>query len=143
MAKTKNRRKPEVKAPSDLNVPVVANGHIILMVIDRCFTYLTFATGSAVLVLIAYWIQLVLMSYAGQTTEANMAFRFVADFRLDSAFSYLVGLGGGLYGLQQRNQRRRLTSRLSAPRAALEQKIDPDRTTSGLLSDGTTNPEDT
>ncbi|HXQ52880.1 MAG TPA: hypothetical protein VN802_17440 [Stellaceae bacterium] len=89
-----------------------------------------------------YWVHVVLLAYAGTSTFANVAISFVTDFKLDRVLAYGFGAGGVGYGLRQRKLRRKNIERL-APRAAmLEKIIDPNRTSSGLTPQGTTQPGD-
>jgi hypothetical protein len=81
-------------------------------------------------------------SLAGHYTFADIGIKVIGDFKVSEALSYLFGAGGVGYGLRERALRRKTTDRFAERVAALETKIDPNRTSSHLTRRGTTNPED-
>lgn len=95
-----------------------------------------------VLVCIAYFLQKVLLAYAGKTTEANLSFSLLARVQADRWVAYIFGAGGVTYGLFERNLRQSNIKRMSKLNSALEQKLDPNRTSSGLTPTGKTHKSD-
>lgn len=85
---------------------------------------------------------LVLVSYAGRYTFANVAITVAANFGIDRYFAYGFGIAGIGYGLRERQFRRRNIERLTKRTIDLERTIDPNRTSSGLTPLGTTHPGD-
>jgi cation transport ATPase len=82
----------------------------------------------------------VLIAMAGSTTNINIITSFFADIKF-AATATLAGFVG-LWGYLERRNRQKTVERLHARIKQLEQKIDPNRTSSGLTSDGRTNPRD-
>lgn len=77
-------------------------------------------------------------SLAGQATFADIGIRVITDMRLSEAFAYIFGAGGVAYGLGERRLRQNRTRRFTARTAALEQRQDPNRSSSHLTTRGTT-----
>jgi len=97
---------------------------------------------------IAYFGYLSVGELAGARTSLSLAL-----YGMDSPFInfsvYFMGPGGcgigaAFYLLYKREKRKRSETvrRLSDHARALEQKIDPNRSSSGLMPDGSTNPSD-
>jgi len=88
------------------------------------------------------FIYLMTESLAGRTTLATIGLRIMGNLRVSDGISFVFGGGGVLYGVGQRQLRRRSVERLSKMKNELEQVIDQGRSSSGLTSTGTTRPED-
>ena len=80
----------------------------------------------------------VLVAYAGKQTEASVVINLAAKLQLDRWLAYLCGAGGFVYGLNQNRLRRRTIERLTRHSKELEKRLDPDRSSSNLTSDGRT-----
>jgi hypothetical protein len=91
---------------------------------------------------VAYLVYGVMIAYAGQTTVADVAITLAANLGIDRWLAYLVAGGGVGYGVRQRQLRRQNIERLAHRNTTLEQRIDPNRTSSGLTPRGTTHPRD-
>lgn len=115
---------------------------LISQAIDGFVT--TIRTGLVVagFVAIGYYIQNVLVAFAGQQTEAAISFSLVTKLQADRWFAYMVGAGGLGYGLMQRKLRQRNIRRLTVHTSELESRMHPKRTSSGLTPEGKTRKED-
>jgi hypothetical protein len=91
---------------------------------------------------IAWWFYQSIRVLSGQYTFADIGVRFIGDFRISEGLAYVFGAGGIAYGYNERRLRRSTIERLAPRNAALEQTIDPGRTSSKLTARGTTRPED-
>lgn len=94
----------------------------------------------------AYFLYKIALVLAGKTTLASFAMSVgVAVLGNDKVMKtiYIVLTGGSIaYGVGERRLRRREIKRHTERPRKLEQLIDPNRTSSGLTSEGTTRPED-
>lgn len=85
-------------------------------------------------------------AFAGKTTLANFGVSVLADLKANTVFSHLVtgifGFGGISYGLRERAQKRKEIKRLGNRVVELEKQRDPNRSSSGLTTDGRSRPED-
>lgn len=91
---------------------------------------------------VAYYVRDVLVAFAGKHTDASLAFRFLANLQADRWFAYLFGVFGAGYGIAERRLKRRTIRRLTARTEELELRLDPNRTSSGLTPQGTTQEAD-
>lgn len=94
------------------------------------------------LIWIARYGYLSIMALAGRQTFADVALNFLANLKVSQGICYLVTLGSILYGLGQRQLRRRNIRRLAHDKNELERILDPKRTSSNLTDKGTTRPGD-
>lgn len=101
-----------------------------------------YAIVGMTLVIIAGYGRDALIAFAGVSTEANFAVHLVTKLEADRWFAYVVGALGLGYGWNQRRLRRRNIRRLTHHSAALERRLDPDRTSSDLTPEGKTRSED-
>lgn len=95
--------------------------------------------GSAV---IAYFAFRSIAVLAGRETSANIILNFLSNIGVSSSLNWMVGVGGVAYGLNQKRLRSQNIERLSKLNKALQEPIDPNRTSSHLTVRGDTNPED-
>lgn len=81
-----------------------------------------------------------LRPFAGQVTIVSLVFSFLADIK----FAVAVTLAGAAsaWAVAERVLRRRKTEQLQGRIIELERRIDPERTSSDLTPQGTTNPRD-
>jgi hypothetical protein len=82
------------------------------------------------------------LALAGKVTLADFALRVFGNVTVNKAFCALFGSGGILYGVGQRQLRRRAVKRLGKNLSTLEGKIDSGRSSSGLTDTGETRPDD-
>ena len=106
--------------------------------IDRVASVAETAVRFGFLAIIACFAWLSVRSSAGQRTFADIGIRVITDMRLSEAFAYIFGAGGVAYGLGERHLRRNRTQHFTTRMAALEQRLDPNRTSSELTMRGTT-----
>lgn len=109
-----------------------------LFKIDRIASVAETAIRFGCPTIIAVFVWLSIRSLAGQTTFTDIGIRVITDMRLSEAFAYIFGAGGVAYGLGERRLRRTRTKRFTARTAALEQRQDPNRSSSHLTARGTT-----
>jgi hypothetical protein len=94
------------------------------------------------LVIIVRYIYLAVVVLAGKSTFADVGFRVLGDIKISDSIAYLFGAGGVVYGVGERQLRRRNIERLSKEKNDLERLLDPNRTSSRLTPRGTTRRED-
>lgn len=82
------------------------------------------------------------MSYAGETTVADVGINVIGDFRISEWVAALFGGGGVMYGMREKRLRRNTIESMSGRIKSLESIHDPRRTSSMLTERGTTRPED-
>ena len=91
---------------------------------------------------IAWMALLAFQSMAGKKTEANFLFSAIFSSGNDYNLPWVIAIFSSLYALAQRKLRLRVTFSLQSRIKELELRIDPQRTSSGLLPTGETNPVD-
>jgi hypothetical protein len=79
---------------------------------------------------------------AGKVTIADIAHSFIAHLTADRWVAYIFGGGGIGYGLMQRSLRKSTVARMHRRQKELEERLDPNRSTSTLTPQGNTNPKD-
>lgn len=103
------------------------------------------------IVFIAYCLKETVGYVAGTETKGIFSFDFkvLADLKTNNYFYYslifvfgVFGFSGTIYGIIQRNLRRRLIADFYSAKESAEKQIDPGRHSSRLLNNGTTRPED-
>ncbi len=111
-------------------------------IVDRVADVLNGLVKWGALVLTIYFSYRTVDSLAGKLTFADIAVRFMTSMTVSKWAAYIFGTGGVLYGLKERQLRRRNIRRLAPTRIEYEKGIDPNRSSSGLTTAGTTSPED-
>lgn len=109
----------------------------------------------AAVVRLSKWLPITVISYfgylsiaalAGKSTLAAFGLYLVADLKVNTVLSHLAmaafGLGGTSYGYAQRKLKQRNIERMSRKNEELEQRLDPNRSSSRLTKKGLTRPED-
>jgi hypothetical protein len=81
-------------------------------------------------------------SFAGKTTIANIAMKYLAGKESNFGLPWILASVLCIWAILERYLRIRKTESLQGYIKKLEKKLDPDRTTSGLLPTGETNPKD-
>jgi hypothetical protein len=83
---------------------------------------------------------------AGRSTLAAFGLYLFADLKVNTVVSHLAmatfGIGGTSYGYAQRRLKQKNIERMSRKNEELEQKLDPNRSSSSLTKKGLTRPED-
>ncbi len=88
----------------------------------------------------AFFFWKILESVAGRDTTFSAEISLLADVKFALA---LTGAGlAGLWGFLERRQRHRVTSQMQGRIKELETMLDPERSSSGLTTEGKTNPSD-
>ena len=77
---------------------------------------------------------------AGKTTDAKLVLSYFTSEENKCLVPLIAAAVAVVFAVAERNLRRRKTEYLQGRIRELELKIDPDRTTSGLLTTGDTNP---
>jgi hypothetical protein len=131
------------KAPKPPPVRSAArNPASIVIVADSVVSLGKAAIWGMVAVLVAGYIRDAFVAFAGHETDARLSFSLVTKLGADRWFAFLFGGGGVAYGLHQGHMKRRAIRRLSGRAADLERAMDRKRSSSNLLPDGSTRPED-
>ena len=104
------------------------------------FTTIRAAAKWGALVTIALFGYLSVDSLAGKSTEVTGIIGVIAS--LDRIAPWIVTACALIWGYGERVVRKRTVKNMSAQKKKLERCLDPDVTSSNLLSTGETNPED-
>lgn len=83
-----------------------------------------------------------LAQMAGTNTSVDVALDALASLSAPEWLAYVVGGSGIGYGYLQQREKRKKTEAMAARIADLERRVDPKRTSSRLMPDGRTNPND-
>lgn len=81
-------------------------------------------------------------SLAGKTTMLGAVFEYTTGNKATVILPWLVTIVMLVWALRERALRRRKTAQMQNHAREIETRLDPDRTGSGLLPDGRTNPKD-
>lgn len=100
--------------------------------LDRIFPFLT------ILGFTIFGIYLPAEALAGKTTFANIGINVLGGLTITNSVSYVFGISGIAYGLRAQRLRGSVTARLTERGRALEERLDPKRTSSGLTPRGQT-----
>jgi hypothetical protein len=110
--------------------------------IDSVTTVVREAVKWAGIVLIVRYCYYAIAVLAGRSTFADIAVRFLANLKVSDGILYLLTGGSIVFGVGQRYLRRRHIKRVVPAKNQLERMLDPNRSTSGLTPEGTTQPGD-
>lgn len=97
---------------------------------------------SAAIAFTAVFVSQSIESLAGKTTMLKAVFEYTTGNKAAVFLPWLVATVMVIWVLTERALRRRKTAQMQKHIRALETRLDPDRTGSGLPSDGRTNPKD-
>ena len=89
-----------------------------------------------------YCLYLIVDSLAGKTTATDIALKAITDLKLDRGILYLLTGGTTLWAIREHKLRKKNTKHIAAHIKELEERIDPNRTSSNLTETGDTHPED-
>lgn len=106
---------------------------------ERAYNLAVLAMKCLLIGFCVYQARLAVDALAGTETNVHVAMEWIAKISIPP---YLFGGAAILYGLRERGQKREKTRILGQRIKELEMSIDKNRTSSGLLSDGRTNPSD-
>ena len=98
--------------------------------------------GAVILTIVYFGIYRTAHELAGRETFATLGISLLADVKQDEIRAYVAAIVGWIFGVNALRLRRNTTERLTIRIQELEQRIDPNRTTSGLTPRGQTPPED-
>jgi hypothetical protein len=79
---------------------------------------------------------------AGRETKSNIAVEFINHVEVSITLAWMWAAGATLYGLKERQLRKRTIKHMQQHKRALEDSIDPKRSSSELDEDGSNNPGD-
>jgi len=85
---------------------------------------------------IVYWVSHSVELLAGKQTAADIGIKFLANVTISETVAWIFGVGGVGYGMRQRKLRREDTKQMGARLSKYETKIDPQRSSSKLESQG-------
>lgn len=94
------------------------------------------------IIICVYFAYLAIAALAGRTTFASIGLSILGNVNVKDSIYIVLTVGGIIYGVGQRQLRRRNIERLTKQTMELEKRLDPKRTSSGLTKRGTTRPED-
>jgi hypothetical protein len=106
---------------------------------------LTFIKWASIAIIV-WQLRLAIDSLAGKSTLANFGVFLVADLKANKVFSHIImallALGGVSFGVREKRLKRKVIKQSGDRIASLERRLDPKRTSSGLMIDGRSRPED-
>jgi hypothetical protein len=94
------------------------------------------------LIVCAGFVYLSIAALAGKITLAKVGVQFLGNLTVSNSIMSILTGGSILYGVGQRQLRRRAIKRLAKEKNDLERLLDSRRSSSGLTETGTTRPED-
>ena len=105
-------------------------------IVESVTTIVTTGLKCAMLVLIFRYLYLSIDVLAGKTTVASVLLNFLGSLTVSKTLAYLFGGTGVVYGIAERQVRRKTIKRIGGRIKLLEMMIDPDRSSSGLTDKG-------
>ena len=91
---------------------------------------------------IAYFSYKSISCLSGQTTEANVALKFLGSLNISQSIAYTVAGGSAVWAFGERSFRKKTIAKLSERLKHYETDIDNSRTSSKLPKSGNTRKED-
>lgn len=91
---------------------------------------------------ISYCVYLSISSLAGETTTTDIGLEILSDISVSQIISIMAAGGTTAWGLGERQLRKNSVKSMEQRIKELEAMIDPERSSSGLLAGGSTNPKD-
>lgn len=116
--------------------------HIKFFILQKSFDIASLVIRYLFWLGIAYIAYLSLEVASGKTTIANIVIGYFTSKESDFGAPWILTFFAFGWALLERKERRRKTQELQKRIGELEKRIDPNRTSSGLLSTGETNPKD-
>jgi hypothetical protein len=113
-----------------------------LTIVDQVFKLLRQVVAGAIIVMCAYFVFRSVDAIAGKKTELNSFIKGVLDMKIDRwVYLSLAGICGFGWRTERKLRRQTITEQ-SRHIKLLEARLAPERTSSGLLPDGTAKEED-
>lgn len=128
------------KAPPAKTAPLSEEYRLrrLVLISEMATAVITAAFKWVGLVAVAFFFYKSIDSLSGKHTIADIVIGTLADLKVNEWVAYAIGGAGVFYGLGERKLRRKRVAELAQTNTKLETLIDPNRTSSGLKSDGTT-----
>lgn len=118
--------------------------HVILHVVERVYNLLRLVLWVFLILGVAHYVARSVEALAGEETYATFLVSYFASG--GSGLTVTVSFSGTgaavIWALTERWLRQRAIRRLTARTTELEQKLDPNRSSSGLTPEGKTHPRD-
>ena len=127
---------------TDTNSPNEDERAIRFMVISNIFDLAKRVVNGGIWIALAYIGYLAIDSLAGKTTIANIVLKYLTAEQSDYGVPWILAGACAVWAVLERKLRKRKTESLQGRIKHLEERLDPGRTTSGLLPTGDTHPED-
>jgi hypothetical protein len=118
------------------------NKTIAFLLIYRTFDLLEKLIVACVYIVCAYFIYLSIDSLAGKTTLTNIVLSYLSERESDYGFPWILAFVFFVWAILERKERQRKVESLHKHNRELEERMNPGRTSSGLLPNGETNPKD-
>jgi len=112
------------------------------MVISKIFDLAKQLINGVIWVSLAYIGYLAIDSLAGKTTIANIVLKYLTAEESDYGIPWILTCAFAIWAILENKLRKRKTESFQGRIKELEERLDPNRTTSGLLPSGETHPED-
>jgi len=93
-------------------------------------------------VCIARYGYLAVVALAGKHTLADIGLKLITNMTFSQSVSWVATSGATAWALSERGLRKKVIKQKAKRIQELERSIDPDRSSSSLLPDGSTRPED-
>jgi hypothetical protein len=116
--------------------------HLTTKVVDALAPVPKYAMVVAGIGVAGHYIVQAITVLSGHQTDVSFVLKILLNLQADRWMAYIVAGSLGAYGWNERRLRRRDIERLTRHTEDLENRIDPKRTSSKLLPDGTTRWED-
>ncbi|QOJ19983.1 MAG: hypothetical protein HRU77_04295 [Gammaproteobacteria bacterium] len=108
----------------------------------KIFDLLPVIFNAIVKITLGYFCYLSIDALAGKTTITNVVLSYLKAKESDFGMPWILAFIFFLWAIFERKERRRKTEQLHKHNRKLEMIINPDRSSSGLLPTGETNPKD-
>lgn len=118
------------------------SNHIKFFVLSNIFDVVRLIIKSCFWLSMAYIAYLGLDVIAGKTTVANIIIGYFNSKESDFGAPWVLTLVAFIWAYLERKEKLRKTQELHKRIMELEKRVDPNRTSSGLLPTGETNPKD-
>lgn len=113
-----------------------------LLRIDRAFGLATQIVKWAGIIGVVYLISTMVSALAGKTTLADIAIQFLTASQAREWTSYGITGAAIVWAILERRLRKSTVRHLSQRLVVIENRLDPDRSSSNLTETGETRPED-
>lgn len=111
-------------------------------IVDKSASVLSLTIKYGAWIVIAYFAEQVLISFAGKTTHATVALSLLAEFDKFRFIPWVVAALCLIYATRERKERLRKTEKLSSRIRDLETRLNPSRSSSNLAPTGETHERD-